>query len=186
MSISQVEICNMALLKIGDKAITDLKEDSKEAKLCRQFYDITRDKELRSHPWNFSMSRAELAELTETPAFGWAHKFQLPNDCLRIIEMSDRNTEYIIEGRELLTNSGTAKIIYQKSVTDTTKFDMLFVGAFSLKLAMTIAFPLTADRGLVESLEMEYQRDLRDAKFIDALEGNQTIEQQSSWLDSRR
>ena len=51
--MSEVSICNSALIKLGASRIASLTEDSKEAKLCYEQYPILRDEVQASHPWNF-------------------------------------------------------------------------------------------------------------------------------------
>ena len=58
---SEVQICNLALAKIGDQQITSLTENSKAGRLCNLVYEPLRDATLRAHPWNFAITRETLA-----------------------------------------------------------------------------------------------------------------------------
>lgn len=58
---SDVEICNRALQLLGAGRITSLAEDSPAAKEMARAYDPVRLRELRAHPWNFSIKREQLA-----------------------------------------------------------------------------------------------------------------------------
>lgn len=66
MATNSVEICNNALTLIGTRRITSLSDPSKEARACNDNYDICRKALLRSHPWNFAMTRVELTGKTIT------------------------------------------------------------------------------------------------------------------------
>src|SRR5688572_8267905 len=118
MANSDTEICNIALGHLGEAPITSLNEDSKAAWACNLHYALTRDELLRGHRWNFAKDRVQLSELAEGPAFGWARQFQLPADCLRVLEFNDQeigdwiSEEYEIEGRRLLTDAAVARIVY--------------------------------------------------------------------------
>ena len=90
---SVVEIANAALLRIGAGLILDLDEDAKAARLCRQLYGPVRDAVLRAHPWNCALCRCDLARLATAPVFGFAHQYQLPSDCLRVIGLADEAGE---------------------------------------------------------------------------------------------
>lgn len=122
MASSPVEICNSALLKLGAERINALSENNKRARLCNERFDALRKEVLRAHPWNFAIRRANLARLSTTPEYEYNFEYQLPTDCLRVLEteadkdnpsgdiLGNSYTKYKIEGRKLLTNaSGVAK-----------------------------------------------------------------------------
>ena len=60
MAYSQVQICNLALLKFGSPKITSIDDQTPEAAACKALWDIVRDEVLYDHPWNFAMKRADL------------------------------------------------------------------------------------------------------------------------------
>ena len=131
---TEVSICSNALRRLGDDPITSLTDDTERARLCNAFYADARDACLRSHPWNFAITRASLAQLSATPVYGFDYQFALPTDpfCLRVLAMEFEDYVFKVEnlstqGRVLLTDQETAKIIYIARVTDTTLFDSLFV-----------------------------------------------------------
>lgn len=111
---SEVEICNSALIKLGDDTITSLTDDSKRARLCNAQFARLRDEVLRAHPWNFAIRRASLAKLSQAPAFEFAAAFRLPEDpyCLRVLLLFDGSApqgisrhRWKIEGRTLPTRT---------------------------------------------------------------------------------
>jgi len=58
---TEVSICSNALRRLGDDPITSLTDDTERARLCNAFYQDSRDLVLRSHPWNFAITRASTA-----------------------------------------------------------------------------------------------------------------------------
>ena len=82
---SETEICNRALQKLGAQRIADLDEGTKNARECKACYSILRDAELRAHPWNFAITREQLAADAMAPAFGRARAFPLPSGFLRLL-----------------------------------------------------------------------------------------------------
>ena len=69
--MNQVEICNMALLRLGhDRVIADLEEQSAEAGYLRAFWDTVRKSVLRAHTWNFAIRTVELAALAKNRTSG--------------------------------------------------------------------------------------------------------------------
>jgi len=72
---SKVEICNSALNMLGANNITDITEDSKNARLLNQRYDPVRDAIFRSHAWNCLIKRVQLAQDTDTPTHEYAKQY---------------------------------------------------------------------------------------------------------------
>lgn len=142
---SETEICNLALSHLGESPIASLEDNTAASRACAQHYELARDEVLRSHRWNFAQGRRVLSRLAEAPEFRWAHKYQLPEDCLRVLEVNDSeigdwiSDEYVIEGRELLTDADTVNLVYTKQITDVSLFDSLFVKALGYKLGVALS-----------------------------------------------
>jgi len=175
---TEVSICSNALRKLGDSPITALTEDTERARLCNALYEPARDSLLRSHAWNFAITRAELAQISTTPAFEYSHQYALPTDpfCLRVLKMEFDDYEFKIEnlagqGRVLLTNEGTANIIYIAKITDPKLFDSIFVDTLTAKLASEMAYPITNSAALQKEMERVYKLKLTEARSIDSTEG---------------
>ena len=101
---SVIQICNSALNQLGAGSITALTENSKNARLCNERYETVRDAVYRSHPWNCLIKRVQLAQDSDTPAWGFSFQYTLPSDCLRVLQIKDYDADYKIEGRKLLIN----------------------------------------------------------------------------------
>tara|TARA_Y100001937_G_scaffold128491_1_gene205406 strand:+ start:5923 stop:6501 length:579 start_codon:yes stop_codon:yes gene_type:complete len=175
---TEVSICSNALRRLGDDPITSLTDDTERARLCNAFYADARDSCLRSHPWNFAITRASLAQLSATPVYGFDYQFALPTDpfCLRVLSMEFEDYIFKVEnlstqGRVLLTDQETAKIIYIARVTDTTLFDSLFVDTLIAKLAADLAYPVTNSLKVQEQMYKLFQLKLSEARSIDGQEG---------------
>ena len=175
---TEVSICSNALRKLGDDPITSLTEDTERARLCNAFYETARDSLLRSHPWNFAITRATLAQLSTTPAYGFAYQYALPTDpyCLRVLEMEYQDYIFKIEnlatvGRVLLSDESTAKILYVGRITDTTLFDSLFVDTLTAHLSAKLAYPITNSTTLQAQMQQLYQAKLSEARSVDGQEG---------------
>lgn len=183
---SEVEICNAALINLGESTITALTEDSKAARLCNQRYAPLRDAVLRDAKWNFSLERVALALLVASPAFGYSNQFQLPSDLLRFLTTDDDLNEHKIEGGKLLTDAGAISILYIKRVTDPNEFDSAFVEALAARIAMDLAIPLVDDKGLLDRMTTLYKEKLGDAKSMDSQENGSVEEFEADlWINSR-
>ena len=131
------------------------------------------------------MARVELALLPDAPAFGWTYQYQLPNDVLRVMSMEEKTTHFKIEGRTLLTDSATAKILYIKQVTDVSLYTPLFNELLSLPLAKDLSYNLVHSSQLKKTLMDELAVLLRDARSFDGQEGIIDQLEADVWLEAR-
>lgn len=83
---SVIDICNMALFRIGNgMRIDDLEETSQPARICKQFYESSRDFVLRADcDWGFATAFAQLAEVADNPNPEYPYAYAVPNDCMRV------------------------------------------------------------------------------------------------------
>ena len=186
---TEVDICNIALFKVGAERISSLAENNKRAKLCNDLYALERDNLLYSHPWNFAIVRAELSPVVAAPLFGYTKQFQIPSDCLRVIateydEYVD-TFDYRIEGDKLLCDEATIKVEYIKQQTDVSKYTPKFIEALGLQIAARIAYAMTNSNSLSERIIKEADLALRDARSFDAQESGHRDFRKSSWTDVR-
>lgn len=185
MATSVVKIVNNALVKIGASAIVSLTENSEAARTANLIYEQIRDATLRDHVWNFATRRVQLAQNSDAPAFEYAYSFALPSDCLRVLQMESKAMEYVIEGRNLLTDEGTAKIKYIARITDPNEFDVMFVEAMSARLAAELSITLTDSNSLYQNMMEVYRMKIVDARTIDGQESGEPNLVADTWLDSR-
>ena len=179
---STVDICNGALNQLGATTILSLTEDSKNARLCNSRYTQVRDAVFRSHPWNCLQKRQELAADTTAPAWGFSYAYTLPADCLRLLRILDFDSNYKVEGRKILSNTSSMKILYIARITDPNEYDELLRETLSASLAADIAFAVTSNNTTSQNMYQLYQEKLKDARFVDSTEG-QNVEQDLGMAD---
>lgn len=185
---TEVQICNLALSQVGAERITSLSDQTKEGRLCNDIYEICRDFVLVSHPWNFATKRVALGLTAGVPVFGLSKEFQLPNDCLRVVETEYdefEGFEYKIESGKLYCDESSIKIEYIQQVADTSKFSAAFVDALSYHLASKLAYPLVQSNELRNDMEKFYRSALSAARLYDAQEGSPRQLRKSSWTNER-
>lgn len=194
MAASVVAICNQALALLGADRITDLGDDSQPARLCSVFYEPARDAVLRAYPWNFAIRRAALAALTSTPAWGHDLEYQLPEGptpehCLRVLDVylaDERNEPWRVEGRKILTSlTAPLYISYVARITDPAQYDPLFVKALAARLAVELAYPITASSSMLDLVSRLYTQALNEARVTDAQESSPETVSATDWLDVR-
>ena len=179
---STVDICNGALNQLGATTILSLTEDSKNARLCNSRYTQVRDGLFRTHPWNCLQKRVELAADTTAPAWGFSYAYTLPADCLRLLRILDYDSNYKVEGRKILSNTSTMKILYIGRITDPNEYDELLRETLSAALSADIAFAVTSNNTTATNMYNLFQDKLKDARFVDSTEG-QNVEQDLGMTD---
>mgnify|MGYP000489315712 FL=1 len=179
---SIVGICNGALNQLGATTILSLSEDSKNARLCNSRYTQVRDALFRTHPWNCLQKRLQIAADATAPAWGFKFAYTLPADCLRLLKILDYDSNYKVEGRKVLSNTETMKILYVARVTDPNEYDELLRETLSASLSADIAFAVTSNNTTSQNMYQLYQEKLRDARFVDSTEG-QNVDQDLGMAD---
>lgn len=182
---SQIDICNLALVLVGEETLATL-DESKSGRLLNRLWDITRDDVLRDHPWNFAKKRTTLAQLADAPEWGYAYQYQLPVDCLRVIGLNGRETDYRVEGGTIQTNEATCYLEYVARIEDPTLYDSRFVDALAAKLAARIAYPLSGSAAMAEKMAAVYEKALAGATGIDSQEDPPSVVYSKNWEDARR
>ena len=179
---SIVGICNGALNQLGATTILSLTEDSKNARLCNSRYTQVRDALFRTHPWNCLQKRIQIAADSTAPAWGFKFAYTLPADCLRLLKILDYDSNYKVEGRKVLSNTETMKILYVSRVTDPNEYDELLRETLSASLGADIAFGVTSNNQTSQNMYQLFQDKLKDARFVDSTEG-QNVEQDLGMTD---
>lgn len=171
---SIVDICNGALNQLGASTILSLTEDSKNARLCNARYTQVRDSVFRSHPWNCLQKRVQLAADTDTPAWGFTKQYTLPADCLRLLTILDYDSDYKVEGRKILTDNSSVKILYIGRIEDPNEYDELLRETLSAAIAADIAYAITSSNPLTVNMYNLFRDKLKEARFVDSTEGQNT------------
>lgn len=117
LALTQLDIANRALVRLGAKKIVALDEDSDRARACVAEVDEVRQETLRAHPWNFARKRTRLntfPQATLTPGAG-----ANVSSTVGVQFNASQPGAFLITGQDvgarILGNGGTARIT---SVTD--------------------------------------------------------------------
>jgi len=172
---SEVQICNRALQKLGAGRITALTEDSPNARNCNVAYEDLRDRELRAHPWSFSIKRKSVAKDSDSPAYTYDNQFTMPSDCIRLLapdpELNFNDLDWHIEGRQILTDSGSPlKIRYIARITDPNVMDPLFREALASRIAYELCEPITQSNTKRQLAWEDYKNAIEEARKVNSIE----------------
>lgn len=199
---SEVDICNLALARLGDNATVasiDPPEGSAQAEHCARFYAVARDSLLEMHAWKFATRRVLLAKLT-VESWDWAFAYAEPTGALKLLGVlsatasnDDETQPYEAESAAngaaiILTNQEDASLRFVARVTDTTKFSPLFVDALAWLLASYLAGPvLKGDAGaaMAKACLQSFMLAFSNAKVSDANQRKVRPEHTPAWIAGR-
>ena len=171
MSLSDVELCSAALVKLGAAGISSFEDGTAEAEVAKTLYDIVCDGLLGLHPWSFATAHADLSILPTTPTTDFDYAFELPPDFIKALSAGDeergRGIVYQMVGNELHTNYEEVVLAYVKRA-DEADFPTYFVSALINRLAAEFCLPLTENSSRSDLLFKMADTELRLAKLIDS------------------
>ncbi len=173
--ITNLQIVNKALAKLGLREIDDLNGQEESARVANNLFGSVRDYELATYPWAFAIKRASLPALADTPAFGYKFQYALPEDFLRLEGIYNQDIlgrdAYDLEGNTILTNLKAPLLIrYISRNLDQTKWPPYFVEAFACRLAYEMCERLKQDPSRKNTLMQEYQLVIAAAKRSNAIQ----------------
>lgn len=184
--MTDVDICNAALVKVGAEPIATLEDNSKRAKLCKLHYTRLKNELIVSHPWNFAIKRVTLEENGDTPAFEYAYAYDLPEDYLRIFRVAyGDDIDYKVEGKTILSQDQTFPMLYISETTE-EMFSVYFTEALGHKVAVELSYSMVQSNELSERILKNYTDSLRNARLYDAQEGKPYAVDASDWTTIRQ
>lgn len=189
--VSDVQVCNLALDRLGARNITSLSDNTQTARLCNANIEAQKEVVLQKGKFSFARTRIELPQLVTTPAFGFSYQYQKPSDYLAMYKINDEvcgveaKIKFDIEGDKILTDEATMKVVYIRKVTDITQWSALAREALSFKIAHVLAFKLTGSRTKEQDMLGDYLRTMTNAEGSDSQESPEEKVEYSGWNASR-
>lgn len=164
---SKVDICNLALTRLGANTITALSDNTKNARACDTLYDSVAKDTMLKGSWTACVRRAELTKTEVTPAFEFSSQFILPTNpaYLQALEINSEDLgtiEHAVEGNYLLTNTDSVKLKYIAYLTSPNDYGENLRRAIVANLAAAIAYPVTG--------QMTVKREFERAAIMETME----------------
>lgn len=199
-SAADIQIANRALQKLGSSPITSFNDASTAARAMNIAYDPVRDAELRRRRWKFSIVRVNLPALSTAPTNGiYSLQFQLPSNCLRVLDVGDYSpgadtsdyrsqtvADYSIEGNLILTNiAAPLSLRFVQRITSPGMFDSAFAESFAARLAWETCEQITQSGEKRKMAENEYKRTIMEAAQANAFETPPDFKADDSWMMAR-
>lgn len=188
---SVVDICNIALQKLGAGRITSISQDAVNARACLTAYEHCKKAALERHPWRFATKRASLPADVPTPDWGKSSSFELPADYIRLLndypEMNSTARDFEIEGRKIFTNyTAPLEIRYVYDVQDTSLFHPLFCEVLACDMADQMCEALTQSNSKKQAIVSDRDRALSDARKANAFVSIAQVAPMSPWITGRQ
>lgn len=196
--MDKIEVCNLALIRIGNAPIETLKEPNEPARRCLQLYDHDRKMVLRRWPWPWSIKREALAldgeKDIDKGIFQYGYRY--PSDCIYLWKLLDENKRELMRGSEWdIQASKVGAVIscdvnpvyaeYTFDVDDLSITDEEFIDALGWKLAASLAFKLTGNSQIQQMATQEYERAFLFAAADARNEPNKTPEYTPEYIMAR-
>lgn len=190
---SQTEVVNLALTKLGQDRVINIDDDTEPGRVMRALWSMALDSLLSAHPWKFAIVRAELAALADAPLNQWSLQYQLPEACLKLVQVSSDWVFYVmdvqtfeLEGGRILTDEAAPLPVryVQRSPTVGT-WPALFARTMAMQLAADACEKLTGSNTKAERALVELDQTIKLAKQMNAIERPPQRRPETSWLRAR-
>lgn len=170
--LTKIDLCSMALLKLGESPIQSLLDDSAAAKLSRTLYDVVIDSLITMHPWHFAMRTMELTKNT-------SGQFLIPCEILRVLKSDGQ-----IVGNQIVSDADKLSVLGLVRVSPEI-FPAYFVSLAATRLAIEFCIPLSGNQSVFRMLTALYETELQTAKFIDSTSSNDAKISDFSLINTR-
>ncbi|HBZ17499.1 MAG TPA: hypothetical protein DEO73_17305 [Pantoea sp.] len=195
---TKIVIINRALTKLGSERLMSEADNNAASRAMEAVYDGVLENLLRIYRWSFAIRRTQLASLTEKPAYGFQHQYQLPSDCQRIDAVSDSVMQgwghnekfpaprYQIEGGKILTDMEPPIFLrYGAKIDDPSKYDSAFTEALACALAVEVCETITQSSTKKQAALQDFELAIKQARQASAIERPLISQQDTSWYTSR-
>lgn len=198
---TNTDLVNAALRKGGGaKRINDLTDSVGSAGIASDVLATELGDLLREGVWNFTVTRAQLGQLSTLPVFGWAFAYALPADFQRVIAVYDNSAgngtvPYKLEAFQqpdnsfinvIASDSNAIFLRYCRTVTDPNLMTSSFRQVLILRMAKIFAIAIAKSNALFTALTAEEKVALGRAKSVDGIEDYPEKLPEGSWATSRR
>tara|TARA_R110000803_G_scaffold101792_1_gene169812 strand:- start:237 stop:866 length:630 start_codon:yes stop_codon:yes gene_type:complete len=177
-------IANLALSNLGEARIQSLTDNNSRARACNARIDAVISAILRMHVWNSALERQQLTNIG-SPVFGWNYMYQLPSDCIKVVEVNPVS-KYQVEKKNILSNETTLYLLYVAQPTDINNLDVLLAEAIAMKLAVEIAETLTSKANLKNEMMQKFVIALQEARGANSKDRTPDRREESSYLNAKR
>lgn len=188
---SEIDICNIALIRLGADTIRSFDENNKRSRTCEILYKHVRDYFIEQYEWSFTTKYSQLALLADISHPQFEFVYQLPSDCAypRQIVNSIGQIKSLIKWEVFETKVATdledAWLRYSVRLTNSGIYPIYFVEAISSQLAVELSPSIVQDKKVYDKLFAIADVKLKSALQADVNKGVEDIHRdQDAFNDS--
>lgn len=199
MAQDQTSLFNLALSAAGSRSSISLpSEQSREAEICRQWYEPVRRQVLRSAPWSSVKAFARLAELKERTTEEWvegdpnpafSRAFALPELYLHARYLSNyaRFELSLLEPdvKALMTSDTTPILYYTLDQTQISLWESDLYLAMAQALGAFICLPLNGKSATAQRAQQQANALIYAAREAAANESFEPVDMAPEWIAGR-
>jgi hypothetical protein len=164
---SKIQMISNALVLLGDAPIADLSGNGAGSVAGANLYESAYTGLLSNHRWRFATKYQELTKLAASPdTDDYKYQYQLPSDYLLLIKVSAIR-DFEIYGDKIYSNTNHMKLDYIYRV-DEDNLPPYFQLTMQFMLASLLAIPVTGNSTRADEYRLQYEAQLKRAKFQDA------------------
>jgi len=159
MASTDVEIANLALLRIGQKTVTALSAASTalEERVAVAIFTEARDEFYALEDWGFARKYADLVDTTNDPDNdNFSNEYTLPTDFLEFRSIKDYSGDYEIVEGFIWTDDDECELIYTFKQTDYTKVTGVYLTAMLSLMAFRFAEGLALKAERIQRAERNW------------------------------
>lgn len=175
--MNTVEVCNLALSRIGrgaSRPLVSINDESEAARACKRVFAPLLRSLLREYSWPFAMRTVALAP-SSSAVPGWTYVYAMPTDALNILAITGGDCDpwldparydrrgFRLIGTLIACHESPAYAWYTADVTDPVDGDALFADALAWRLAAELALALKAEPNLHQVAMQNWQMALSKA-----------------------
>lgn len=146
----KINICNQALLLLGEPYIASFEEKTVSGRACATVYQTARNSVLTDIKPNFATKRSAELAASSTPPFEYVSAWGLPQDCEEVLSAwsgGSKFKEWRVEGSEILTNVSGVRVRYVSIAADLeARMQGVFVEALAAYVAVKLCYAITNAR----------------------------------------
>lgn len=181
---SLVELCNLALTRLGQEPVVDL-TNTTNGKRCNRVWPMVRDEVLRADDWRFALARKKVAALSTAPVSTFNYEYPMPSGFIRLVAIQTRQP-WSFEGGSILSNEESPlSILYVQQMTDPSDYPADVFSLMAWRLAIELSGMLTTTMTDVQNLQSAYLRALSQAIETNGRETPPARIPDGTWIGAR-
>lgn len=172
MSVSNISICQQALVMIGAAPISSFSDGTTESIACNTLYEDTVRDELGQYRWRFASGIEQISRLSDTPGTKWDAAYQLPPECLvpSTVYVNGKPIDFDRYEDMIFCDAAVADEVFLEGTyrVNEQHWPPYFVRLVTLRMASLLAHSVAAQVDTAELLDRRAVRHAAMARNKDA------------------